>query len=212
VIAGSPEDKAFQQIDAESNTDKKIALLQDFEKQFPQSKTLREVYLELMKIYQEKNDSAKVMEYGEKIIKVDADNLSALLTLSRAYALERKNLDRAVQYAQKAVDIATRMKSQPPPAGYSDEQVEAVHRRQRGACTELFELREELEALTVEIWKTELYRALLGASFRWSSTAATVRTSPINYCRQTAAQSVPDLILLLSLSSASYSNRSVRPV
>ena len=55
VIAGSPEDKAFQQIDAESNTDKKISLLQDFEKQFPQSKTLREVYLELMKIYQEKN-------------------------------------------------------------------------------------------------------------------------------------------------------------
>ena len=122
VIAGSPEDKAFQQIDAESNLDKKAALLQDFEKQFPQSKTLREVYLELLKIYQDKNDSAKVMEYGEKIIKVDAENLSALLTLSRAYALERKNLDRAVQYAQKAVDIATRMKSQPPPAGYSDEQ------------------------------------------------------------------------------------------
>jgi len=51
VIAGSPEDKAFQQIDAESNLDKKAALLQDFEKQFPQRKTLSEVYLELLKIY-----------------------------------------------------------------------------------------------------------------------------------------------------------------
>ncbi len=53
VVAGSPEDKAFQLIDAENN--------------------------------------------------VDAKN-------------------RAVQYAQKAVDITARLKTQPPQNGYSDEQ------------------------------------------------------------------------------------------
>ena len=75
-----------------------------------------------MTIYQQKNDQTKIIETGEKLIKVDAENLNGLLTLSRAYSLERKNLDRAVQYAQKAVDITARLKTQPPQNGYSDEQ------------------------------------------------------------------------------------------
>ena len=56
VVAGSPEDKAFQLIDAENNVDAKITKLNDFEKQYPQSKALREVYLLQMTIYQQKND------------------------------------------------------------------------------------------------------------------------------------------------------------
>src|SRR5437762_10795981 len=59
VIAGSPEDKAFQKIDAENNVDAKIVLLQDFEKQFGQSRSIREAYLQLIQIYQQKNDQAK---------------------------------------------------------------------------------------------------------------------------------------------------------
>src|SRR5437763_5850337 len=106
VVAGSPEDKAFQKIDAENNVDAKIPLLVDFEKQFPQSKALREAYLQLVQIYQQKNDQAKVIEWGEKTIKVDPSNLVALLTVTRAYSLDGKNasLDRAISYAQKAVD------------------------------------------------------------------------------------------------------------
>ena len=122
VQAGSPEDKAFQQIDAEANVDSKLSLLLKFEKDFPQSRALRDVYLAVIPIYQQKNDQGKVIEFGEKLIKVDADNLSALLTLSRAYSLERKNLDRAVQYAEKAVVITGQLKKQAPQNGYSDEQ------------------------------------------------------------------------------------------
>src|SRR5437867_11492903 len=62
VIAGSPEDKAFQKIDAENNIDAKIVLLQDFEKQFAQSKSVREAYLQLIQIYQQKNDQAKIID------------------------------------------------------------------------------------------------------------------------------------------------------
>src|SRR3989442_12592690 len=99
VIAGSPEDKAFQKVDAENNVDAKIVLLQDFEKQFPQSKAIREAYLQLIQIYQQKNDQAKVIEYCEKTIKVDPNNLVALLTVTRAYSLDGKqaSLDRAIQ-------------------------------------------------------------------------------------------------------------------
>ena len=124
VIAGSAEDKAFQKIDAENNVDAKIALLQDFEKQFPQSKAIREAYMQLIQIYSQKNDQAKVIEYCEKAIKVDPANLVALLTVTRAYSLDGKaaSLDRALQYGQKAVDEITRMKGQPPQQGYTDEQ------------------------------------------------------------------------------------------
>src|SRR2546427_13043278 len=90
VIAGSPEDKAFQKIDAENNVDAKIVLLQDFEKQFGQSRSIREAYLQLIQIYQQKNDQAKVIEYCEKAIKVDPNNLVALLTVTRAYSLDGK--------------------------------------------------------------------------------------------------------------------------
>ena len=124
VVAGSPEDKAFQKIDSENSVDGKVGLLLEFEKQFPQSKSLREAYLQLVQIYQQKNDSANIIEYSEKTIKVDPNNLVALLTVTRAYSLEGKaaSLDRAIQYAQKAMDEINKLKSGPPQQGYTDDQ------------------------------------------------------------------------------------------
>ena len=122
VQAGSPEDKAFQKIDAENNPDAKITMLLDFEKQFPQSKALREAYLQLLQIYQDKNDNAKIIEFGEKTIKIDPNNIVALLTVTRAYSLDGKNasLDRAIGYAQRALDECGKLKNAPPQQGYTD--------------------------------------------------------------------------------------------
>ena len=122
VQAGSPEDKAFQKIDAENNPDAKITMLLDFEKQFPQSKALREAYLQLLQIYQDKNDNAKIIEFGEKAIKIDPNNIVALLTVTRAYSLDGKNasLDRAIAYAQRALDECGKLKNSPPQQGYTD--------------------------------------------------------------------------------------------
>ena len=124
VKAGSPEDKAFQKIDAENNVDGKISLLLDFEKQFPQSTALREAYLQLLQIYQDKNDQAKIIEFGEKAIKVDPNNISALLTVTRTYSLDGKagSLDRAIAYAQRAIDEIAKLKNSPPQPGYTDQQ------------------------------------------------------------------------------------------
>src|SRR5215510_16578865 len=124
VVAGSPEDKAFQKIDSENNPDAKINLLLEFEKSFPQSKSLREAFLQLVELYQGKNNSAKVIEYSEKVLKVDPNNIAALLKATYAYSLEGKagSLDRAIQYGQKAVDEITKLKSGPPQQGYTDEQ------------------------------------------------------------------------------------------
>ena len=124
VKAGSPEDKAFQKIDAESNNDGKINLLLEFEKQFPTSPALRDAFLQLLQLYTVKNESPKVIEYSEKTLKVDPANIIALLTATRAYSLDGKqaSLDRAIQYGQKAEAEIAKLKSGPPQQGYTDDQ------------------------------------------------------------------------------------------
>jgi len=120
VKAGSDEDKAFQKIRAQKNPDAQIPMLLDFEKQFPQSKALPEVYATLVDIYMMKQDNAKIIEFGEKAIKADQPDASVYVAVSRAYTLERKNLEVAVAYAQKAVASVDKMKTQSAPSNYSD--------------------------------------------------------------------------------------------
>jgi hypothetical protein len=124
VVAGSPEDKAFQKIDAENSPDGKITLLLEFEKQFPQSKAIREAYLQLLQLYQQKNESPKIIEYSEKTLKIDPNNLVALLTATRVYSLDGKqaSLDRAIQYGTKAEAEVAKLKTGPPQQGYTDDQ------------------------------------------------------------------------------------------
>ena len=111
LIAGSPEDKAFTAAMA-AQGDARINLLLDFEKQFSSSKALPDVYNELINLYNQKQDKTKVAEVGEKAVKIDPDNFTALIALSRNYGLEKKNLDKAVQYAQHAVDVLAKKKTE----------------------------------------------------------------------------------------------------
>ena len=122
--AGSPEDVAFTKIEAAQDKDAKLALLLDFEKQFPNTgaKTLATVFLMAMDIYSEKDSKSKIAEYGDKAIAKDPENVSALLRVSRNYASEKTNLAKAVEYAEKAKSIIGNMRNQPAPTGQSDEQ------------------------------------------------------------------------------------------
>ena len=120
VQAGSDEDKALRKINALTSPDAQIPMLQDFEKQYPKSQAHSEIYAMLVDIYMTKQDNAKIIEYGEKAIKADEKNVSALVAVSRAYAMKGEKLEVAVSYAQKAVDNVDKMKTQPAPSNYSD--------------------------------------------------------------------------------------------
>ena len=120
LVAGSAEAKAMDKVDAESNPDAKAALLLDFIKEYPQSKVMTDVYIQLLEIYRQKNDTAKVVEYGEKAIALDPENITALLAVSRNYSIEKKNLDKAVSYAQRAVDTVAKRKTQPTPPSMTE--------------------------------------------------------------------------------------------
>ncbi|HET9215795.1 MAG TPA: hypothetical protein VFR18_02380 [Terriglobia bacterium] len=122
IIAGSPEDKAFQQVMAEADADAKLQRLVDFEKTFPKSKALPGVYVMIMDVYRQKDNADKIIEYGEKVLMLDANNVTAMMALSRHYAIKRINLDRAVDLAQKAVDQVGKMRAAPPPVSHTDAQ------------------------------------------------------------------------------------------
>ena len=89
--AGSPEDEAFTKIEAEKNSEAKLALLLQFETKFPTTgpKTLATVYLLTMDIYSEKDNKPKIAEYGDKAIGKDPENVTALLRVSRIYSQRR---------------------------------------------------------------------------------------------------------------------------
>ena len=120
IKANSDEDKAYRKIAAEKNPDAQLLLCQEFEKQFPQSKVLPDVLLMAVDVYTAKGDNTKVAEYGEKTLKADPQNITALVAVSRVYAIQRRNLEVAVSYAQKAVDNVEKMKTQPAPSNYSE--------------------------------------------------------------------------------------------
>ena len=61
---------------------------------------------------------------GEKALKADPANIEAMLAVTRAYSLDGKNasLEKAIQYAQKAIEQLGKMKAQPAQQGKTDEQ------------------------------------------------------------------------------------------
>jgi hypothetical protein len=115
LVAGSQEDKAFTACSNEQSADGKIEKCLEFKRQFPNSKALADALVILIDAYRSKGDNAKVNETGEEVIKLDPENFTALMAVSRNYAMEpgKKNVDRAVTYAQRAVDAIGKKKAEP---------------------------------------------------------------------------------------------------
>ena len=122
--AGSPEEAEYLKIEAEKNSDARLALLLDFEKKFASinPKVMATIFLMTMDLYSEKDDKPKIAEYGDKAITKDPENVSALLRVSLNYARERTNLPKAEEYAEKAKTLLAAMRNQPIPTGQTEAQ------------------------------------------------------------------------------------------
>jgi len=120
--AGSPEEEAYTKLDAVQDADAKLAMLLDFEKQFPSvnPKVLANICLMAMDIYSAKDNKAKIAEYGDKAVAKDPENVSALLRVSLNYSREKINLPKAIEYAEKAKTLIVGMRTQPAPTGQTD--------------------------------------------------------------------------------------------
>jgi len=114
------EFNAYEKASKEANGKARIALLLNFEKNFPQSSILPRAFEDLVDLYSAQGDLKSAIVYGDKLIEKEPENVRALVKVSRAYGLNQANLRPALQYAEKAVSIAEKMKTMPP-AGRPEE-------------------------------------------------------------------------------------------
>jgi len=139
VKAGSSESELFDKITSEPNPDSKLELVASFEKQYPRSKILPRVYLLAVDVYRQKGDRGKINEYGERVLQADDTNVTAMMLLARNYAIEAKNLARAIELAQRAHDQAVKLREGPLPLGYSDAQWKDYLKTNEDSATQILE-------------------------------------------------------------------------
>ena len=82
VQVSREESVAFQAIQSEPNPDRRIQMSGEFEKTFPSSRILPHVYAQAAIAYQEKGDLYHALEFGEKTLKSDPENVTILLEVA----------------------------------------------------------------------------------------------------------------------------------
>ena len=107
----------------ELDPDRAIQLAQDFEKKFPNSPVLSEAYAFAAVAYARKDEMAQAVEYGEKSLKSNPQNVKALLLLApllpqpqllRSGDLDKeKKLADAESYAKRALPLIEQLPKQP---------------------------------------------------------------------------------------------------
>jgi tetratricopeptide (TPR) repeat protein len=111
----------FQVLPRVTDPPKQIQVLDTFLKTYPdvEKDNAAQVNTIYFQAYQRQGNLDKTMEYGEKTIAADPNNLAVLNFLGFIYGtVKRTNLDRAADYAQKSVTLAQNAKK---PDGVSDE-------------------------------------------------------------------------------------------
>ena len=79
----TPEEvNAAKAVQTELDPDRTIQMVQDFEKKYPNSPYLTDLYFFAANAYQQKNNVPKSIEYGEKSVKLQPNNLRSLVLLT----------------------------------------------------------------------------------------------------------------------------------
>jgi hypothetical protein len=115
-----------------SDPNKRIERLDGFAKTFPEEveKNAAQINFDYFLAYSNMaNKPDKVMEYGEKTIAADPNNLVAHNLLAYDYAMGQTNPDKAADYAKKAIELAQQMKK---PEGVADAQFKQEQDNQLG--------------------------------------------------------------------------------
>jgi tetratricopeptide (TPR) repeat protein len=83
IPAGSPEDKALQEIAAESDAGKRVTMLQDFLQKSPSNpQVVAYGEWQLAQAYTDQGDAAKGLEHGEKAVQLEPGNMELLIAMA----------------------------------------------------------------------------------------------------------------------------------
>ena len=121
LIAGTPQDQLFGEIVDAPNLDERLEKAMQFEREYPDSVVIVQIYTMIMNVYNQQQESAPAIEYGEKALAADEGNIEALITLTYNLALTRQDLPLAIEYGQRAVEAIEAMRSEEPRPGYTPE-------------------------------------------------------------------------------------------
>ncbi len=125
LIAGTPEDMLYQRITEASDLDQKAELCLQFVADFPESSVLGDVYTLLMDLHNQRDEADQTIEYGEKAIEMNGENVTALMTVARTLSVARQQPAKAVDYAERAVSTIEEMKTGEMPQQFTPDQWQA---------------------------------------------------------------------------------------
>lgn len=121
IPAGSPEEKALQAISAENDAQKRVPMLQDFLQTFSSNQEMV-VYAQwqLAQQYMDQGDTAKALEFGQKAVAGQPNNLDILVFVA-GVAQKAKATDVIMDCAEKGGKAFNGMANQPKPEGMDPE-------------------------------------------------------------------------------------------
>jgi tetratricopeptide (TPR) repeat protein len=129
--ASSEEGMALQTMVAEKDPDRRLRMVSEFERQFPNSKITSYVYTQGALAYQEKGDFNNAVSRGEKSLKLDPDNLSSLLvvasSLTEPAMVSGSETEKTTRLAEAQADANHALKliaGMPKAANETDEQAQ----------------------------------------------------------------------------------------
>lgn len=121
IPAGSPEDKAIQAANAENDVQKRLAMWQDFVQNFsanPQAVAYGN--WQISQQYLDQGNTAKALEYGDKALAAQPNNLDILVSVAAAAQKVNDNA-RIVDSAVRGGTAFNSIARQPKPQGMEDD-------------------------------------------------------------------------------------------
>ena len=142
IPAGTPEDQALQAITAETDAQKRIALLQDFIQKFAENKpALAYGESQLSQQYLEQGDTAKALEWGQKAVELQPNNMEILVALAGA-AQKANAIDTIMDCAVRGGTAFNGIAHMPKPEGLSDEEFAARVQSEQNPFRSMYEFLE----------------------------------------------------------------------
>jgi tetratricopeptide (TPR) repeat protein len=142
IPAGTPEDQALQAITKEPDDQKKLAMYEDFLKQFA-SNPAAVAYgnWQLAQAYQGAGDLQKAFDYGDKALASAPHSLDILVSQA-SVAQQLKNNAKLLDYAVRGGEVYNSIGKAPKPEGISDQDFATHVREQKDGAKSSYEFLE----------------------------------------------------------------------